>query len=44
MISKLNFKKYLSNLDCQYEIIWNCSAEPFITDEGKLTKILAKSN
>ena len=39
---KIKFEEILSSLDCQYEIIWNCSAEPFITDEGKLTKILQK--
>ena len=39
---KIKFEEILSSLDCQYEIIWNCSAEPFITNEGKLTKILQK--
>ena len=39
---KIKFEEILSSLDCQYEIIWNCSAEPFITDEGKLTRILQK--
>jgi succinyl-diaminopimelate desuccinylase len=36
------FEEKLSNLDCQSEVKWNCSAEPFITNEGKLTKILQK--
>ena len=39
---KIKFEEILSSLDCQYEIIWNCSSEPFITNEGKLTKILQK--
>lgn len=37
---KSTFEEKLSKLGCQYKIKWNCSAEPFITDEGKLTKIL----
>ena len=39
---KTKFEEKLSKLSCQSEIKWNCSAEPFITDEGKLTKILQK--
>ena len=39
---KEKFEEKLSNLGCQSEIKWNCSAEPFITNEGKLTKILQK--
>jgi succinyl-diaminopimelate desuccinylase len=39
---KEKFEEKLSNLDCQSEVKWNCSAEPFITSEGKLTKILQK--
>ena len=37
---KEKFKNILNDLNCEYEISWNCSAEPFITNEGKLTKIL----
>ena len=37
---KEKFDKILSDLNCNYKISWNCSAEPFITKEGKLTKIL----
>ena len=39
-IIKRKFKEILSDLNCEYEIFWNCSAEPFITNEGNLTKIL----
>ena len=39
---KETFEEKLSNLGCQSEVKWNCSAEPFITNEGKLTKILQK--
>ena len=39
-IIKRKFKEILSDLNCEYEIFWNCSAEPFITNEGHLTKIL----
>ena len=39
---KTKFEEKLSKLSCQSEIRWNCSAEPFITNEGKLTKILQK--
>ena len=39
---KEKFEEILSNFDCQSEITWNCSAEPFITNEGKLTKILQR--
>jgi succinyl-diaminopimelate desuccinylase len=39
---KEKFKKILSKLNFKYEIDWSCSAEPFITDEGKLTKVLQK--
>ena len=34
------FENILTDFNCEYEISWNCSAEPFITNEGKLTKIL----
>jgi succinyl-diaminopimelate desuccinylase len=37
---KEKFDEILSDLNCNYKISWNCSAEPFITKEGKLTKIL----
>lgn len=40
---KEKFEEKLSNLGCQSEVKWNCSAEPFITNEGKLTKILQKA-
>ena len=40
---KTKFEEKLSKLSCQSEIRWNCSAEPFITNEGKLTKILQKA-
>jgi succinyl-diaminopimelate desuccinylase len=37
---KEKFDDILSDLNFNYKISWNCSAEPFITKEGKLTKIL----
>ena len=40
---KNNFKNIISNFDCEYEVDWNCSAEPFITSEGYLTKILQEA-
>jgi succinyl-diaminopimelate desuccinylase len=40
---KTKFEEKLSKLSCRSEIRWNCSAEPFITNEGKLTKILQKA-
>ena len=40
---KSNFKNIISKFNCEYEIDWNCSAEPFITSEGKLTKVLQEA-
>ena len=40
---KNNFKNIISKFNCEYEIDWNCSAEPFITNEGRLTKILQEA-
>ncbi len=40
---KSNFKNIISKFNCQYEIDWNCSAEPFITSEGRLTKVLQEA-
>ena len=40
---KNNFKKIISKFNCEYEIDWNCSAEPFITNEGRLTKVLQEA-
>mgnify|MGYP007000308034 CR=1 len=40
---KNNFKNIISNFDCEYEVDWNCSAEPFITCEGYLTKVLQEA-
>ena len=40
---KSNFKNIVSKFNCEYEIDWNCSAEPFITSEGKLTKVLQEA-
>ena len=40
---KNNFKNIISNFDCEYEVDWNCSAEPFITSEGYLTKVLQEA-
>lgn len=39
---KNSFEKIISNIDCKYKINWDCSANPFITKEGKLTEILQK--
>ncbi len=39
---KNSFEKIISNVDCKYKINWDCSANPFITKEGKLTEILQK--
>jgi succinyl-diaminopimelate desuccinylase len=39
---KERFKEILSTLNFNYEIDWDCSAEPFITNEGKLIKIIQK--
>ena len=39
---KNSFEKIISNIDCKYKINWDCSANPFITNEGKLTEILQK--
>ena len=39
---KKTFEEIISNINCKYEINWDCSANPFITKEGKLTKILQK--
>ena len=38
-----SFKNIISNFDCEYEVDWNCSAEPFITSEGYLTKVLQEA-
>ena len=38
-----SFKNIISNFDCEYEVDWNCSAEPFITNEGYLTKVLQEA-
>ena len=38
-----SFKNIISNFDCEYEVNWNCSAEPFITSEGYLTKVLQEA-
>ena len=40
---KNNFKNIISKFNCEYEIDWNCSAEPFITNEGRLTKVLQEA-
>ena len=40
---KNKFEEFLSKINCKYEISWNCSAEPFITNEGELTRILQKA-
>ena len=40
---KSNFKNIISKFNCEYEIDWNCSAEPFITSEGRLTKVLQEA-
>ena len=40
---KNNFKNIISKFNCEYEIDWNCSAEPFITSEGRLTKVLQEA-
>ncbi len=40
---KDNFKNIISKFNCEYEIDWNCSAEPFITNEGRLTKVLQEA-
>ena len=40
---KNKFEELLSKINCKYEISWNCSAEPFITNEGELTRILQKA-
>ena len=39
---KKTFEEIISSINCKYEINWDCSANPFITKEGKLTKILQK--
>ena len=36
------FEKILTKNNLNYSIEWNCSAEPFITKEGDLTKVLQK--
>ena len=38
-----SFENIISNFDCEYEVDWNCSAEPFITSEGYLTKVLQEA-
>ena len=40
---KNKFEELLSKINCKYEISWSCSAEPFITNEGELTRILQKA-
>ena len=40
---KNNFKNIISKFNCEYEIDWNCSAKPFITNEGRLTKVLQEA-
>ena len=39
---KEEFKKILDDSNCKYSIEWKCSAEPFITNEGKITNVLQK--
>ena len=36
------FEELLTNNEIQYEIDWNCSAEPFVTEQGKLTGVFQK--
>ena len=36
------FEKLLTNNEIQYEIDWNCSAEPFVTEQGRLTGVFQK--
>ena len=36
------FEELLTNNEIQYEIDWNCSAEPFVTAQGKLTGVFQK--
>ena len=39
---KKNLKNCSQNNEIQYEIDWNCSAEPFVTEEGRLTGAFQK--
>ena len=39
---KEKFEKVLTENNLNYSIDWNCSAEPFITKEGNLTKVIQK--
>ena len=36
------FEELLTNNEIQYEIDWNCSAEPFVTEQGRLTGVFQK--
>ena len=36
------YEKILTENNLNYSIDWNCSAEPFITQEGNLTKVIQK--
>ena len=40
---KDKFKEIISKFNCEYEINWSCSAEPFITNEGRLTNVLQEA-
>ena len=40
---KDKFKEIISKFNCEHEINWSCSAEPFITNEGRLTNVLQEA-